>query len=242
MNSVVGRTDRRTDMTEMSGTELGKRDALMMDVGLDFEWMPGAGIPFSPFGEAAEVERRSKAMKTSLLFSQLEAEVDADAEAARTARHASDCREWQISAEIAARFPMRVDEAGAEEHAPASVSATAAQANQSLKSMPFPAMQFHEVKIDHGAVMRHREPALPAPLTQPSLEKVFTQLPDGARNTVQCVLQTWRNGRLGNDDLVETVRSFAGSSVVIRELFGNLENPGEVASRADMQELMAQQI
>ena len=221
----------------MTDQQLGKRSAHAMDVEPVFDWMPGAGIPFYPHGEAAEVERRVKAMKTSLLYSELEAEVEAEAQAARAARHNYECREWQISAEVASRFPMCV---GGDDFHEATTDAAAAhaQASMSTLSTPVAAVECNAVSIVKAAARRAIGPVLPAPLHERSINKALPQLPEGARSTVLCVLDTWKNGRLGDEDLVETIRSFAGSSMALRELFSaDPQCVGEVASPADMRHL-----
>ena len=92
---------------------LGKRchnDAFQDHVPMD--WIPGAFVQCDPCGDHAELSRLSKAHlnRTSLLFAELEREVRAEREATWLARRARNFRDLRISAELAARFPMRTDD------------------------------------------------------------------------------------------------------------------------------------
>merc|ERR1711865_836058 len=81
-----------------------KRCAEEMDMDLD-EGQPCAGAPFSYkiFGPP-DAGQRLKAMRTSLLFSELEREQNVEREAERQALQDRDFRELRISADLAARF------------------------------------------------------------------------------------------------------------------------------------------
>jgi len=222
------------------GSNLGKRAAHAMEVGQEGAWTPGTGTRLGSDSTGEAAAPRSKAMRTNQLFAALEAEVWAEAEAARAARHAHEAREWRISADIASRFPMCLDDNVHEASMSVSCvggSSGAAKAHEHAPSQPAAAVARGEDTASKAAA-RRAGPALPAPLTEMALEEAFSQLPQGACKTIQSVLQTWKNGWLGNGDVVETVRSFAGSSAALRDLFsGDMEPVGEVASYADMRHL-----
>ena len=113
-----------TALVECS-TDLGKRRVRegRWD-GDDFEWTPSAGVRCYMNGTPADAERRRKILRTSLLFMQLQKQVS---EAVRW-RHARDAREAKLSAEIAAKHPVRLpcDEPGNAERADATETADAA--------------------------------------------------------------------------------------------------------------------
>ena len=195
-------------------------------------------------------------MHTSLLFSELEAEVCAEEEAALVAWRTYDGRERRISAELASRFPMRVDDCkgvdapvagdAGEAQMATTKSACVTPSAESFKTAPQDSWtSTHADRNAHGkGAVCSVKPRLPAPLTQQGLESAMSQLPEGSRTTIQSLLTTWKSGRLSDRDLVDTVGSFASGSVAIRDLFVSGDAVcGEVASRADVEQLalMAQQ-
>ena len=243
---------------------LGKRkgEPEVAEEGGEDWWCPGACMPFYPFGDAGDVKRSTKLMRTTLLFSALEQEVKAEREAARLAQRARGFRELRISAELAARFPMRfTDEEAAAEDNEGAKGTSGHEAMVALESPPEPAEPSsafeaasgeeacEEVCAEKKAERRSREPltkTLPAPLTKKGLEDAYAELPAGAVNTIQSCLQCWFEGRLDSNDVTETVRSFAAKSEGIRSLFaaaGKEALPsllcGEAATDQDLLELMA---
>ena len=241
---------------------LGKRkgEPEVAEEGGEDWWCPGACMPFYPFGDAGDVKRSTKLMRTTLLFSALEQEVKAEREAANLAQRARGFRELRISAELAARFPMRFtdDEEAAAEDNEGAKGTSGHEAMVALESPPEPAEPSsafeaasgeeacEEVCAEKKAERRSREPTLPAPLTKKGLEDAYAELPAGAVNTIQSCLQCWFEGRLDSNDVTETVRSFAAKSEGIRSLFaaaGKEALPsllcGEAATDQDLLELMA---
>ena len=254
-----GGDERRAESRE---SVLGKRSA-GAEAGAHSEeeaWFPSACLPFCPFGEPGEVERRAKMMRTTLLFSALEHEVKAEREAARLAQRARWFRELRVSAELAARFPMRVtdDEEGAGDEVGAAPSSfhearlvvdnapTAAELSPACEAASEQAGACEEVCAEKSAARRSREPTLPRPLTHKGLQDAFAELPAGAVNTIQSCLQCWSEGRLDSSDVTETVRSFAAKSEAIRSLFaaatGKEAIPpllrGETATDQDLIEIL----
>ena len=90
-----------------------------------------------------------------------------------------------------------------------------------------------------------RLPDLPAPLSQRDLEAAYAELPVGACSTIQTCVECWQSGRLTSSDVVDTVRSFASLSKMIRGLFeaaGTAALPsglcsGEAATDEEMHDL-----
>lgn len=231
------------------GSALGKRAFDAVD-GEAMEWTPGdcqAGDPCDAANASA-----SKAQRTSLLFAELQTEMREEREAVRLAKRAHSFRELRISAELAARFPMRVtdDEDEDKELFTLSVargSHTQTEVETAADSSTQAAENVGEEMCSEKAAARRRHagPVLPSPLTFKGLEAAYAELPAGARNTIISCMQCWQNGRLDNVDTVETVRSFAGQSPAIRALFhsaGTAQLPhlcgGEAASDEDMLDLI----
>lgn len=219
-------------------------------------WFPGAGIPWSPFGETAVVERRTKHMRTTLLFTELEHEVTAEREAARRALHERCFRELRISAELAARFPLRAAEEGSSpaqarprEGGPGEVEAGGARCGGGgAEDQPDACMDAADqpdastdVPVERVASCLRHDPALPRPLTERGMLEAFGELPEGARCTIQACLDCWHQGRLGNKDVVDTVRSFATKSEALRRLFADSDGaaPDPTATEQEMLQLMA---
>jgi len=226
-----------------------KRGAEAMDTDMDLDnWCPGQGIPCMPFGEPETVGRRIKTLRTSLLFSELERDMEVEREAAHLALRANRLREERISADFAARFPMRLTDDDDQAELQTCVFEKTATA-EVLSSVPVflaPAAEdlFAKTYSYNDAACRSG-PALPAPLTSAGLEAAYHQLPNGACNTLQLCMQCWFTGRLSSVDVVETVRSFSSSSEAIRALFASWPkldllrsgHLGEAATDEDMLDL-----
>ena len=260
-----GERERRAPGGEQEAEQepvLGKRkgEPEVAEEGGEMWWCPGACMPFYPFGEAGDVKRSTKLMRTTLLFSELEQEVKAERDAARLAQRARGFRELRISAELAARFPMLVtdEDDAAAENEKGGAKGTGHEAIVALESPPEPAepspafeaasgeLACDEVCAEKKAERRSREPTLPAPLTHKGLQDAYAELPAGAVNTIQSCLQCWCEELLDRNDVTESVRSFAAKSKAIRSLFsaaGKDALPsllfGEAATDQDLLELMA---
>jgi len=211
------------------------------------EWQPSADTPFSfkSFGPP-DAGQRLKAMRTSLLFSELVREQNLQREAERQALQDRDYRELRISAELAARFPMCTDDY--DDSASVSSVSTNSEATEMQTTTTVGAAEelCLEVCSKAAACRRDLERPLPAPLTAAGLEKAFSQLPEGACNTLHACMQCWHTGRLSNSDVLETVRSFSSSSPALQKIFSSAVIPlpvlhsgalGEVATDEDMFDL-----
>jgi len=86
-------------------------------------------------------------------------------------------------------------------------------------------------KTDAKAIL-----SLPPPLTHAVLDEALTQLPAGAHKLIESMLQCWRTNTLSVDDLLDTVKSFSGSSVALQKIF--VTAGGEPAIPAASQEQM----
>ena len=169
-------------------------------------------------------------MRTSSLFLELQKSVSDALEW----RHARDAKARKVSAEIAARCPLVfADEAHTRSRDAAPTAAAAEKAR-------LPVLSFAEkMKADATAAKARATAAqsLPLPLTQAALSEAFTQLPAGAEKSIERVIQCWRANKLAATDVLDTVKSFAGSSAVLRTIFATAASEGEVASAEQMHEL-----
>jgi len=90
-----------------------------------------------------------------------------------------------------------------------------------------------------GMVAKHDAKAslsLPPPLTHAVLNEALTQLPAGAHTLIESMLQCWRTNTLSAEDLLDTVKSFSGSSAALQKIF--VTASGEPAIPAASQEQM----
>ena len=222
---------------------LRKRTAYQVEDEAYGLWMPGAGIPLFPFGEPAEVKRQKTLMRTSLLFSELEREMHHEREAFLLARRAHEWREIRLSAELANKFPMSTDK---DEAPVAAEHAAAAEVEvQCARAAARTPEQCTAEELAKKEMAGRRLPDLPAPLSQRDLEAAYAELPVGACSTIQTCVECWQSGRLTSSDVVDTVRSFASLSKMIRGLFeaaGKAALPsglcsGEAATDEEMHDL-----
>ena len=65
-------------------------------------------------------------------------------------------------------------------------------------------------------------------------------MPSGAEKTIKHVIDCWRTSKLSAHDVIAIVKSFSGSSSVLRSLFADQAQEGEVASEEQMAELARQ--
>jgi hypothetical protein len=192
-------------------------------------WVPGLGLDDSANG------MDEKSRRTSLLFLQLQQSV----EDALRWRHARDAKARKVSADIAMRHPLKP----AEETSATSHDVSAADLKLTVvKSKPAaPVMSFEEkMKADALEAKARASDAnyLPEPLTKPVLDEAYTQLPAGAKQSIETVVNCWRSNQLPASDVLATVRSFVGSSAALKKLFAaNEEDDCEVASAEQMREL-----
>jgi len=166
--------------------------------------------------------RNAKQMRTSALFLELHGQV---LEGLRR-RHERDSKELKVSADIAAQHPICFPEE------------VLAQVTVVEKRV----MSFEEkMKADALEAKSHMEASrgLPEPLTQRSLDEAFAQLPEGAQASIEACIRCWRENKLAASDVISQVKSFSGSSTVLRGLFAAQPEHVdlEVATPAQMREL-----
>ena len=175
-----------------------------------------------------------------MLFAELEREVRAEREATWLARRARNCRDLRISAELAARFPLRTDD---HQERKETNGEDKDEKEQRAEQLVLVAEKLCYEACSEKSARRGDVKALPAPLTEQSLEAACAELPMGARNMLLSCVACFRSRTLGSGDVVETVRSFARQSKTIRDLFtaaGTNALPellGEAATEDDMLDL-----
>jgi len=170
-----------------------------------------------------QMVRNSKQMRTSAIFLELHGQVQ---EGLRR-RHERDAKEQKVSADIAAQHPICFP--GEE---------VLAQVTVVEKRV----VSFEEkMKADALEAKAHMEASrgLPEPLTQRSLNQAFAQLPEGAQASIEACIRCWRENKLAASDVISQVKSFSGSSAVLRGLFAAQPERVdlEVATPAQMREL-----
>jgi|EP00802_Teleaulax_amphioxeia_P026851 hypothetical protein len=204
-------------------TTLGKR--ILREETKD--WTPGRGLEEAQ--STTDAERAAFDRRTSLLFLELQNSVQ---DALRW-RHARDFKARKASHEIAMRCPLPAADAVAtvhlvKEELPATVKKT------EVKVLTFE----EKMKADAAeAKARACARSLPEPLTTAILSAAYKEVPSGAEQTIERVLECWRTNKLSAHDVVSTVKSFSGSSAVLRKLFAEQVQEGEVASAEQMLEL-----
>ncbi len=222
-----------------AATALGKRSVREERWGgdEDFEWTPGVGVRCYMHGTPEDAAHRRKILRTSLLFMQLQKQVS---DAVRW-RHARDAREAKMSAEIAARHPVRFpdDEPAKAERTDATTAAVVVEACPAVVAASFE----EKMKADaREAKARMEADRLPAPLTNAALDDAFKELPRGTQTSIEACIKCWRENKMAPADLLATVRAFASSSPALRKVFAGPEHCGvgelgEVATAEQMHEL-----
>lgn len=185
-------------------------------------WAPGVGL--GPQSNESEAARR-----TSLLFLQLQQTVNE----AVAWRHNRDTKSRKVSADIAARCPLVFSDESPKRHAEEDVTVTVAKVKA-------PVVSFEEMMKAAALETKAKMIAarsLPAPLTQAALNEAYTQLPSGAEQSIESVISFWRSHKMTADDVIATVKSFAGSSESLQKIFAADLIEGEVASDEQMREL-----
>ena len=191
-------------------------------------WTPGCGLSTEAHSEDS---RAAFDRRTSLLFLELQKTVH---DALRW-RHARDAKARKVSHDIAKRCPLLEPAVAAskvhtvQEELPATVKKAEVKVVLSFEE---------KMKADAAeAKARACARSLPEPLTTALLSAAYKEVPSGAEQTIERVLECWRTSKLSEHDVIATVKSFSGSSPVLRKLFAAQEQQGEVASAEQMVEL-----
>ena len=191
-------------------------------------WTPGRGLLTEA---ASEDSRAAFDRRTSLLFLELQNNVH---EALRW-RHARDAKARKVSHNIAKRNPLPEPAVVAE-----TVHAVTEELPATVKKVDVKVLLSFEEKMKADAAeakARACARSLPEPLTTALLSAAFKEVPSGAEQTIERVIECWRTNKLSALDVIATVKSFSGSSPVLRKLFAAQEQQGEVASAEQMVEL-----
>ncbi len=77
-------------------------------------------------------------------------------------------------------------------------------------------------------------------LTTALLSAAYKEVPCRAEKTIEHVIDCWRTIKLSAHDVIVIVKSFSGSSSVLRSLFAKQAQEGEVDSEEQMAELARQ--
>jgi len=187
-------------------------------------WRPGAGIPFSERGTPQDVALRAKMMRTSLLYSELQTQVSL----ALMRRRERDAKEMRLSAEIAKSNPLQLPGEAPAQNKTAGEDTIVASPEQNTAEL-----------VVEGKPRLEAERSLPLPLTQAVLDEAFADLDAGTRASIETCIKCWRENKLPAADVLDTVKSFAGSSPVLKKAFALEEAvEGEVASTEEMREIL----
>merc|ERR1712216_555718 len=123
-------------------------------------------------------------------------------------RHARDAKARKESAAIAEPHPIAFpDETPATSHDAEELVLTVSKKPKVLS--------FEEkMKADAAAAKANMEAkrSLPAPLTQLVLNDAYKQLPRGAEQSIESVIQCWRTNKLDASDVIATVKSFSSAA------------------------------
>ena len=222
-NVLQSNTKQEHNPKHISMAMLGKR---ILREEMD-GWAPGRGLSTEAVSEDS---RAAFDRRTSLLFLELQNNVH---DALRW-RHARDAKARKVSHDIAKRCPLEHDVAAAMVHAlteelPATVKKVEVKVVLSFEE---------KMKADAAeAKARANARSLPEPLTTALLSAAYKEVPSGAEQTIERVIECWRTSKLSAQDVIATVKSFSGSSPVLRKVFSEEEQEGEVASAEQMVEL-----
>jgi hypothetical protein len=165
--------------------------------------------------------------------------------------------EVQRSLEIAQQFPMRTHECESGVKSDSEVASEPATSHwivdskdrqEQAESLQESMLSFREIvrkiagaEADPAKVRAAEMSALPPPLTRAVLDKAYGQLGPGAEKSIEACVSAWREDKLGSDEVIKMVRSFAGSSECLSRHLAPLirSNTGlsEVASPDQMREL-----
>jgi len=215
---------------------------------IEFDWAPGAGVPAYPFGSAEERINRERLHRTTLLFQQLEQQV----QDCLKRKRAHDAREASESFKIAMAHPLK---------APATTyaSATAQPVLKRMRTGEWHAVfetaeeqaaQEQEAATPKAEVVeaiacgKKAAAHLPLALKHSELEAAYAELPKGAKISIEASLKCWRERRLGLPELLTTFKSFQSQSPVLQRALSNVSLGTEavqceVATPEQMRELSA---
>ena len=118
--------------------------------------------------------------------------------------------------------------------------ATPSPGNEDLAVQPGRTQAKYQVlEAREAAKDKARECArlLPEPLTTALLSAAYKEVPSGVEKTIEHVIDCWRTNKLSAHDVIAIVKSFSGSSSVLRTLFAEQAQDGEVASEELMVDL-----
>eukprot|EP00287_Rhodomonas_sp_CCMP768_P003874 CAMPEP_0196717554 /NCGR_PEP_ID=MMETSP1091-20130531/908_1 /TAXON_ID=302021 /ORGANISM="Rhodomonas sp., Strain CCMP768" /LENGTH=236 /DNA_ID=CAMNT_0042057921 /DNA_START=72 /DNA_END=782 /DNA_ORIENTATION=+ len=218
-NSAVEQTPPPAGSPEISPAKLGKRKLEMIE---SESWYPGKGVPCFPFGPKNELQMRTKQFKTSLLFLELQSQV----KQAMVNKNKADEAERQLSLEVAQRHPI------APIAAPTHVEQSSVSATRKVDEMD---MEYISAKKRKVAAAE-----MPAPLSASVLEAARKELPSGAVLAIETCLKCWREKKMGKDEVLFTIKTFASASPSLLHALEFKERPqflGEAATQEQMREL-----
>ena len=218
----------------------------------DFSWAPGGGVPNYPFGSTEERATRDRLHRTSLLFMELQQQV----QDCLGRKRAHDARESAESLRIALAHPIKQPAPVVEpifkrtrtgEYV--AVFETAEEKAASVQEEQQQAATQHAAEEQETVTKKARIIAvseLPAPLKRDDLNAAYEQLPKGAEVAIEASIKMWREKRLDLSELMSTVKSFQHQSPVLKKALRSLliSAPStpvecEVATPQEMRELSA---
>ena len=87
-----------------------------------------------------------------------------------------------------------------------------------------------EEKMKTDAIRATSALSLPPPLTNTALNEAYSQLSPVAETSIKTVIKWWRTNKLSADNVLATVKSFAGSSAALQTIFLPHVPEGDVSS------------
>jgi hypothetical protein len=221
---------------------------------IEFDWAPGSGVPAYPFGSAEERINRERLHRTTLLFHELEQQV----QDCLKRKRAHDAREAAESFRIAMAHPLK---APTTTNAPATVDAPATvqpvlkrmrtgEWHAVFETADEQAVQEQEAATPKAEVVeaivcgKKAAARLPLALKHSELEAAYAELPKGAKISIEASLKCWRERRLDLPELLTTFKSFQSQSPVLQRALskvslGTEAVQCEVATPEQMRELSA---
>ena len=189
------------------------------------DWVPGRGLDV----DEVESDAAIKYKRTSHLFLEMQQAV----KSAVAWHQARDAKARKVSAEIAARLPIVFKDEAPTRHVDDELTATVEKAK-------VPVLSFEEkMKMDalEAKARMHKARCLPLPLTQAVLNNAYKQLPAGAEQSIESIIHLYHANKLPASDVLDTVKSFAGSSAALQSIFAADKQECEAASEEQMREL-----
>ena len=137
-------------------------------------------------------------------------------------------REYDISVEYARKYPIEFPESA---QPPSDVDANSVASSPCVDEGPDGHDRAGTSSSDETVALSPQEShpqisykkALPSPLTSTALRAAARELPQGSFRAIESCLRCWLEHRLDDTELTATVRSFAGASRTLREIF--IESP-----------------